>query len=68
MRATVAQVAVKDGIKAQLELSKSDPMRHHLIDAQGMDVLLVVADAEPFIGERAPVTVTPDQPDLLAAE
>jgi hypothetical protein len=64
--ATLEQVTVKDGIKAVLTLSKHDPQRHLLVDATGAAVLIVVAGPDEFTGERAPVPVKPDQPELLA--
>lgn len=59
------QVTVKDGIKAQIELNRHDELRHELMDAEGMQVLLVVADVSAFIGERAEVKVKPDQHDWI---
>ena len=61
IRATVEQVPFKDGIKAVLTTSKFDANRHHLSDAQGKTVLIVVADADEFTGEQAPVEISPDQ-------
>ncbi len=50
--ATLEQVTVKDGIKAVVSLSKADPQRHELVDAQGQTVLLVVsAEREMLTGE-----------------
>lgn len=66
VKATLEQITVKDGIKAVLTLSKFDPNRHNLIDAQGTTVLIVVADPETFTGERGEVAITPDQSTLLA--
>lgn len=63
--AAVAQVTVKDGIKAVLELSRHDPQRHSLVDACGARVMLVIADPDEFDGERAPVAVKPDQAEML---
>ncbi len=59
--AHVDKVTVKDDIQAVLKLSKADESRHELIDAQGQSVLIVVADPEPFKGERAPAQTDPDQ-------
>ena len=60
--AKLEQVTVKDGFKAVVSLSsKSDPLRHELVDAQGQEVLLVVSGSDPFSGERSPVEVQPDQ-------
>ncbi len=64
IKARLAQVTIKDGIKATLILSKHSDLRHQFMDAQGRDVLVVVADPEEFSGERAPVAITPDQGDI----
>lgn len=61
------QVTRKDSIKAQVEFAKTDELRHELFDAQGSAVLLVVADAEPFTGERAPAEPDPNQTELMEA-
>lgn len=66
VKATVESITIKDGIKAVLSLSKFDAQRHALADSQGATVLLVVADPDAFAGERAPVEIKPDQPELLA--
>jgi|GEM_PF-534285 hypothetical protein len=59
--AELEQVTVKDGIKAVLTMSKSDPNRHGLIDAQGKTVLVAIADAEDHMGDVAAVRGEPDQ-------
>ncbi len=64
IKATLAAVTIKDGIKGTIELSKFDVQRHNLCDAVGQTVLIVVADADAFTGERAPVPIKPDQTDL----
>lgn len=60
IQATVEQVVVKDGIKAVLTLSKSSEHRYELMDAQGDDVLLVVANSDKFMGGEMPQP-DPDQ-------
>lgn len=65
IKATIEQITIKDGYKAVLTASKHDENRHHLADAQGATVLIVVADPEEFTGERAEVTISPDQASLL---
>lgn len=62
----LVKVQVKDKIQCQVDFSKSDEFRHELFDSTGQAVLLVVADAEPFTGERAPAEPIPDQGDLVA--
>lgn len=59
-------VTVKDGIKAVLTLSKSDPLRHALTDSQGQSVLIVVVDSENYIGSRGDLKpdAPPTEPEL----
>lgn len=59
------QVTVKDDFKAVIRLSKSDECRHELIDSCGQAVLIVVADADEFDGQREAPKVYPDQPDMV---
>ena len=65
IHAHLAKVTVKDGIKAELELSKSDEQRHQLMDSVGASVLVVITDAEIYEGERAPVFAAKDQKSIL---
>ncbi len=60
IQATLDQVTIKDGIKAVLTMSKHDPHRHELADSQGKAVLIVVADAQEFIGSQG--DINPDAP------
>jgi methionyl-tRNA synthetase len=64
IKATLDQVVVKDGLKLVLVMDRSNEQRHAIMDATGGTVLLVVADASNYMGERAPVKVTPDQGDI----
>jgi hypothetical protein len=68
--ATLVQCAMKDGIKVVLEVSKFDQQRHQLMDAvvAGAAAHIVLADAEPFMGEREPVKPDPDQPAMPGME
>lgn len=52
--ATVDSVTMKDGIKVVLKLPKTDPQRHELFDAQGREVLIVVAGARDFLVGEMP--------------
>lgn len=61
IRASLTKVTVKDEIKAELELLKSDEQRHQLMDSVGASVLVVIADTEIYQGEREPVLATKDQ-------
>ena len=61
----LVKVQIKDKIQCQIDFAKTDECRHELFDSQGLSVLLVVADAQPFIGERGPAEASPDQGDLI---
>lgn len=61
VQAELEQITVKDGIKGVIIMSKNDPHRHLIMDAQGKTVLLAVADAEDHMGEIAAVRGEPDQ-------
>lgn len=62
IKATLEKCTVKDGIDATLKLSKHDPQRHSLIDATGATVMIAVASADDFMGEREPAKTDPDEP------
>jgi hypothetical protein len=63
--ATVEQCTAKDGIKVVLKASRHDPLRYELLDAVGKSALIVVADCEPYMGEKAPAKPDPDQTALV---
>jgi hypothetical protein len=53
------------GIVARLSLDYAEPAtRHALVDARGKAILLVVADAGQYLGQRAPAAIDKQQPDL----
>jgi hypothetical protein len=60
---TVESVTIKDGIKAVISLSKTDPQRHALADAAGSAILMVVA-SDTYDGGTEEVKPEPDQPPL----
>ncbi len=62
--AEVEKVEFKDGVKAILTASKSSEYRHALADAQGQTVLIVVADADKYLGGERPEP-DPDQGALF---
>lgn len=62
------KLTIKDGIKAEISLGQSDPQRHSLIDSQGDVVLLVVANADAYTGEKKAALPDPDQPRLPGDE
>ena len=65
LRGTLVKVLVKDGLKAQIDMLMTDPLRHVLIDHAGRGVLVAIADPERFDGQRGDVKVVPDQANLL---
>jgi len=65
LKGTLVKVLVKDGLKAQIDMLMTDPLRHMLIDHQSRGVLVAIADPDRFGGARGDVKVTPDQSSLL---
>jgi hypothetical protein len=63
-RGSLIKFVVKDGIQMQVNLAASDQLRHELADHVGNSVMIIIADAEQFQGERSAVRVTPDQSRL----
>src|SRR3954468_24089098 len=64
-RGSVVKLAARDGLQVVVSVAASDPQRHALMDAIGSLCLLVLADADAHMGERAPVKTRPDQGDIL---
>lgn len=64
LRGTLDSVTVKDGVKAVLKFSSSDEERHALYDAQGKQIVLVIADPTTFFGTRKEWELKKDQPGL----
>ncbi len=62
--ATLEQVAIKDGIKATLTLSRHAQGRHELADAVGQEILIVVLDSDRHDSERREAKADPDQNPL----
>lgn len=66
VRVGIKQVTVTDDeIKAVLTVAKDAPDRHALFDSPGSPGMLTVASSAPYMGERAPVKIVPDQTSLL---
>lgn len=60
--ATLDKLATgKNGIQASLLLSKTCPARYELLDAQGKEVLIIVADADDHMGDTDSVKGEDDQ-------
>lgn len=68
IRGKLESAARKSGknpaIEGKLVLLPDDELRHEFFDAVGLSVLVVVADVEEYMGERAPFRPEPDQPSL----
>lgn len=62
----LVKISIKDKIQCQVDFNTDDEQRHALFDARGLSVSIVLADAEPFTGERGPAEPTPNQGDLLS--
>lgn len=65
IRGTLDKVTVKDGIKAEITMSRHDPLRHAMTDAQGNVVLMVVSNSDSYTGEKKAALPDPDQSTLL---
>jgi hypothetical protein len=66
-RGSIAKMQCKNGLQLQVDVAASDPLRHSLMDHVGGRVLLVLADPDEHMGERAPAKIKPDQGSILDA-
>jgi hypothetical protein len=64
LAAMLDKVVVKDGIQGTITMAKHDPARHDLFDAQGQEVLIVVAGAEGYVRGGEKVQGEEDQRNL----
>lgn len=64
-RGSLVKFQAKDGIQMQVNVAASDPLRHELMDHVGNSILVILADAERFTGERSAVKVSKDQKSIL---
>lgn len=62
--AMLEQVTIKDNYKATLTLPRSSEHAADLINAVKKDVLIVVTDADSFMGEHGPAKIDKDQKEL----
>ncbi len=58
---SLAQITIKDGVKAVIEFSSFAPNLHHLYDAAGKAVLIVVANPEDHLAGMDEVRGESDQ-------
>lgn len=66
VKVLLKSVTIKDGIKGAFEAPKTTELRHELIDAQGDTCLVVLTGSAKYVGEKSPVKIDKDQPDLIA--
>ncbi len=68
IRGKLESAARKSGkhpvIEGKLVLPADDEFRHEFFDSVGMPVMIVVADVEEYLGERAAFRPDPDEPSL----
>ena len=64
-RGQLIKFQAKDGIQMQINLAASEPLRHDLMDNVGATVLITIADVDQFQGERSPVKINKDQPEIF---
>lgn len=68
IRAKLAQVTVKDELKAVVLVSKHHPHRHEFIDSSSQEILVVLLNTEQFFGGVGELQADPDQPELRLEE
>lgn len=66
--ARLDKVIIKDEIQGTIIISKAHPNRNQIFDSQGQVVLIVVANDDQYVGERAPVAINPMQASLPMEE
>jgi hypothetical protein len=67
VRGTLIKVSAQHRLQLQVDVNKDADGRLNILDGIGATVMLRIADAKKYIGERAPVRIDADQPDLPAA-
>lgn len=68
VKVLLKQVMIKDSIKGSFEAPKTVDLRYDLIDAQGDTCLIVLTGADKYKGEKGPVKIDKDQPDLIESK
>ena len=64
MTGTLEQLAVKAGVKAVLRFGRTEDTLLGLGMRVGATAIVILADDEPCTGQRAPVEIPPDDPEL----
>lgn len=62
--ATLESVTVKDGYKVVAKVLKGNALAHHLVDAQGEGIAIVIVGAEAYMGGADAHQGEPDQRGL----
>lgn len=61
---TMGDIKVGKSLELKVTTSRYADGRHDLFDAQGSEVLIILADAGKFMGQRKAAKATPDAPEL----
>src|SRR5262245_2221156 len=61
MQAKLDAIGFRDGLRITLSATRDSAGRHDLIDSLGIDVTLVLGNAEQFLGGMGEIKATPDQ-------
>lgn len=61
----LVKAQIKDGMQLQIDMSRHDPQRLTVIDSVDRPVLLVIAEPDMFMGEKAPAKPDP-KPEATA--
>lgn len=66
--AELDSITIKNGIKATISIGKGQKDWHELADAQGTQILLIVADPEQYAARMDEIKAVADQGDLFNGE
>lgn len=68
VEATLDGIRVKRGLQLSLKVAKGARNAHEIIDAEGQQVLIVIADPEQYLGRMEEIKGRADQGDLFSSE
>lgn len=66
--AELDSITIKNGISAKITIAKGQKDWHELADAQGTQILLIVADPEQYAARMDEIKAVADQGDLFSGE
>lgn len=66
--AELDSITIKNGITAKITIAKGQKDWHELADAQGTQILLIVADPEQYAARMDEIKAVADQGDLFSGE